>query len=105
MEALALLRWLHRRVDECGRDAVIREAVDLVLHERDERRNHHREPALDDGRHPVADALAGAGRRDRQHVAAAKHRLHHCCLSRPECIQAEDVSQRSFGPVDHLPGV
>jgi hypothetical protein len=26
-------------------------------------------------------------------------------LSRPECIQAEDVSQRVFGPVDQLPGV
>ena len=101
-EALALLSCLHRRIDERGRHAAIRKAVDLVLHQRDERRDHHRQPALDDGRHPVADALAGASRRDRQHVAAAKHRLHHCRLSRPECIQAEDVPQRAFGPVDHL---
>ena len=104
-KALALLGELHRRVDECGRDAAVREAVDLVLHERDERRNHHRQPALDDGGHPVADALAGSGRCDRQHVAAIKHRLHDGCLSRPERVQAEDIAQRAFGPVDHLTGV
>ena len=48
--------------------------LDLVLHERDERRDHERETTQCERRHLVADALAPAGREDAQGVPAGEDR-------------------------------
>ncbi len=101
LDSLALHRRLDGRVDECGGHSAICQAVDLVLHQGDERRDHQRQTAIDDRRYPVADALSGAGRCDGKDIAAREHRGHHIGLSRPEGVEPEDLPKRSLGPVDH----
>ena len=98
-----LLRPLLRRVDERGVDARRAEAVHLVLHQRDERRHHERQPVGQDRGDPVADALAGAGGRDGQHVAALELGLDHRRLAGPEALQAEHLAQHLESAVDHVP--
>ena len=100
-EPIDLLGPLNRRVDERRGDAPPGKAVDLVLHERDQRRDDHRQSTVDDSRHPVADALPGPGGRDRKNVASRKHRRHDLCLAGAEFIKAENLAQHALCPVDH----
>ena len=100
-QAIDLLRPLHRRVDECRWNASLGEAVDLIFHEGYEWRDNHRQSAIDYRRHPVADALAGPGGRDRENVAPGKHRRDHLCLPRPKGVEAEDLPQHLLCPCDH----
>ncbi len=101
-EPLDLLGAFHRGVDERRGDAALGEAVDLVLHQRDEGRDHHRQAASYDGRDPVADALSRAGGRDREYVAAREHGLYDLCLTGSEFVEAEDLAQHAFSVGDHL---
>ena len=52
------------------RDADARQAVDLVLHERDERRHNHRDTVSNDSRGLVTERLAAAGWQDDEGIAA-----------------------------------
>ena len=58
----------HVGVDEGGADAGGVQALHLVLHERDQRRDDERTPDIERRQH-VAEALATAGGHDRQHIA------------------------------------
>jgi len=71
--------------------------IDLVLHQRDQRRNDDRQTIAENCRHPVAEALARTGWRDREHVATVHLRLHHLGLARPEGLQVEDIAQHLLG--------
>ena len=82
-----------RRVHERRRDAGGLEGVHLVLHERDQRRDDQGDPAQDERRHLVADALARAGRHDRHGVPAGQQRIDGLALARPEGGVAEDVAE------------
>ena len=73
-----------RAVELDGRHADAREAVHLVLHQRDERRDDDGEPAADDGGGLVAERLAAAGGQDDERVAAVEHGAHGLLLERPE---------------------
>ena len=76
---------------EAGRgDAQVGQPRHLVDHQRDQRRDHDREPALDDARHPVGDALARPGRGDEQDVGARLGRGDDLALPGPELGQPED---------------
>ena len=55
-------------VDRRGRDAARLEGVDLVLHQRDERRHDQREPFATDGGGLIAEAFAAAGGKDDDRV-------------------------------------
>ena len=57
-----------------GRDALQR--LDLVLHQRDERRDDEREVRAHERGQLVAERLARAGGHDDEHVAARERRLH-----------------------------
>ena len=76
-------------------DAELAEAVDLVLHQRDQGRDDDREPIAEECRHPVADRLAGPRRGDREHIPACQLGFHHLDLAGAERLQAEHV-------VEHL---
>jgi len=52
-------------------------------------------------RGPVADALARSSRGDREERRVRKHGCHHVFLPGPECVQAEDLLERSFGSRYH----
>ena len=89
--APVLLAARDRRVDEAGRDARALQRLDLVLHERDQRRDDERAPDLE-GREHVAEALAAAGRHDAEHVRL-RELLEHLGLTGPERRVAEALAQ------------
>ena len=58
------------------------EAADLVDHQRDQRRDDHRQPVVAQRRQLVADRLARAGRHHQQHVAPLHRRLDRALAGR-----------------------
>ena len=73
-----------RAVVERRRHAVADQGVDLVLHQRDQRRDDQRETGCDHGRRLEAERLAAARRQDDERIAAGEDRLHRVALKRPE---------------------
>ena len=92
---VALLVLVEGAVVAGGRHAVGVQAVHLVLHQRDERRNDHRQPRLEQRRRLEAERLAAARRHHEQRVAAGEDRVHDLALVRPELrvapVPGEDV--------------
>ena len=88
---------VQRAVQEAGMHAQLFQRADLVVHQRDQRRHHHRHAAPGtvpgDGRHLVAQALAAAGGHQHQRVAAADHMLDDRALVAAEGRVAEDLVQ------------
>ena len=81
------------RVEEGGAQADPAHRVDLVLHERDERRHDQRRATQDPGRDLVGERLPGAGRHDAHAVPAGQHRVDDGLLARPELTVAEHLAQ------------
>ena len=100
-QPIDLLGPVDRRVDEGRGHVQLCEAVDLVLHQRDEWRDHQGQTAVDDRRHPVTDALPRAGWCDRKDVTTRQHRFNHLCLPKAESLEAEDVAQHELGSSVH----
>ncbi len=71
--AILIGRQVRRQVR--GRDAARGQRLHLVRHERDERGDHERNAIEVDGGLLKTHALAAAGRRDDEHLAAAAHQL------------------------------
>jgi hypothetical protein len=69
-EALLRLTRRQRRVDELGRNPLCFQALDLVLHERDQRRHHQGHAGQQHRAGLVDHALPGSGREHRQSVPA-----------------------------------
>jgi hypothetical protein len=85
------------RIKETGPYAERAERVDLVLHERDQRGDHHADTGADERRDLVAERLAAAGRHQHQRVAAADDVLDDRALLPPERGIAEHAVQRLDG--------
>ncbi len=83
----------QRRVEEGRLDARGFERVDLILHERDQRRDDDAGAAPHEGGDLVAERLAAARRHEDQRVAAGEHRLHDGRLVQPEGVVAEHALQ------------
>ena len=79
----------ERRGQERGGHAARLERVDLVVHQRDERRDHERRPGQEARRELVGQALAAARGRDQQQPASLEQRLDRLALARPEGLVAE----------------
>ncbi len=99
-ERLAPLALGEHAVDGGGLQPALAELVGLVLHERDERRDHDRGALHVQRGQLVAQRLAGAGRHDGERVAASEHALDHFALTRPQAPQPEPAAQE-FSPVLH----
>ena len=89
----------QRRIQERRADAHLVHRIDLVLHQRDEWRNHEREPAEDPRGNLVGKRLAGAGRHDTDAISARQQRIDDLLLARPVRGVAEYVPQHREGPV------
>ena len=89
LEDLALLGRVEARVEPRGGDPAAREEVDLILHQRDQRRDHERQPVQQQRRQLVAEALAGAGREDRERGPPGEERLDDSLLPGAEGVEAE----------------
>jgi hypothetical protein len=66
----------------------------LVVHQRDERRDHHDGLAAHQRRKLVADRLATAGRPEYGRVAAGQRRRHDVFLVGPEAVVPEVLEER-----------
>src|ERR1044072_8108761 len=88
--AVAPLLERQRRVDRRGAEAEPHERVDLVLHERDERRDHEYGAGQDLGRNLKRERLAGTGGHDADAVATGEHRVDDAPLPGAELAIAED---------------
>ena len=85
------------RVQRRGGDAERAELAHLVAHQRDQRRDDERQPAVEDRRQLVADRLAAAGRHDREDVLAGEDPVDDLALAGPEIVVAEHRFQRRAG--------
>ena len=81
------------RVEPGSLDPLTREEVELVLHQRDQRRDDDRDTVEQEGGKLVAEALTGAGGEDRERGAAGEERLDDLLLARAERVEAEPVGE------------
>ncbi len=79
----------HRAVEARRRHAARDQAVDLVLHQRDEGRDDERDAGVvaDQGRHLEAQRLAAAGRQHHDAVAAFQHGVDRRALQGPQRLE------------------
>ena len=66
----------------------------LVLHERHERRHHHRQVVAQERGQLVAERLARPGGHDHEHVAPLQRRLARLALAATEVAEPEELVQR-----------
>ena len=90
----ARLVRLERRVVGGGADAGRPQRVDLVLHQRDERRDDDAGAGPDHGRQLVAERLAAAGGHEHEGVAAGDEVVDDLLLVLAVLGEAEDVAQQ-----------
>ncbi len=88
---------VERRIEERGAHAELLERGDLVVHQRDQRRDDHRAPVAQQRRHLVAEALAGAGRHQHQRVAAGRDVRDDRLLRVAEARVPEHAGERLAG--------
>ena len=84
---------VERRVEEGRAHAELLQRGHLVLHERDERRDHQRRALAQEGGHLVAERLAAAGGHQHQRVAAARHVLDDRLLRAAKLRMSENARQ------------
>jgi hypothetical protein len=89
LQAGLLFGQRQRTVDARGADAQRGQAVDLVLHQGDQRRDDQRDALAGDRGQLVAETLAPAGRHDAQAVVAGQHGGNHFALPFAERGQFE----------------
>ena len=75
-----LLLGRHRAVVAGRRHAVADQRVDLILHQRNQRRHDDGEPVAGQGRRLKAQRLAAAGRQHQQRIAVRHHGFHGLAL-------------------------
>ena len=94
------LALVVRGVERRRGDAEKPHLLDLVAHQRDQRRNDERQLAGEQCRQLEAERLAAPGRHDREDVLAGEHRGDDFRLAVAETVIAEDALQRRRGIVE-----
>ena len=87
----------ERAVEKRRRHARLLERRHLILHQRDERRDHQRAARQSQRRHLIADGLARPGGHHAQHVAAGEDGVDDFALTFAEGVVAKDALQHIFG--------
>ena len=101
----ARLAGIERGIEKRRAHPGLFERRHLVLHERDQRRDHDAGAGAGDGRDLEAQRLATAGGHEHQRIAAGHERADHFCLRRAEAFVAEDAVQNLQGLVVHAAAV
>ncbi len=91
---MSLFGSRKRGVDERRRNAAPREAVDLILHQGDQRRDDERDAGQLQRGQLIDQRLARAGGHDHQRVAAAQHGVQRGFLARAKSGEVEVPVQR-----------
>ena len=89
----ARLRHIEIGMQCGGGHAKLAQRRHLIVHQRDQRRDHHRGAGPTQRRYLEADALAAAGRRQHQRVAAGDDMAHHLLLLAAKAWEAEHTAQ------------
>ena len=89
--------WALTSAARAGHRAL--ERLDLVLHERDERRDDEREVVAQQRGELVAERLAGAGGHDHEQVAVSQRGVDRLGLAGPEGAEAEVLAQSGEGAI------
>ena len=84
-------------IDRCH--AVGPQAVHLILHQRNEGRDHHSEPGAQQRRDLVTEGLAATGGLEHQGIAPRHYLLDDLELARPKLLVAEDRLQQGKGGI------
>jgi hypothetical protein len=93
-DARLSLARIDAGIDRSGGNPIRLQQADLILHERDQRRDDDRHAFLQERRQLKAQRFAAAGRHDREHVAARERVQHDRFLAGAEAIEAEALLQR-----------
>ena len=88
-------------VQERGAHARLAQRGHLVLHQRDQRRDHHADAGTQQRRDLVAQGFAAAGGHEHQRIAAGGHVFDDGGLLSAKGGIAEDVAQQAFRPGKH----
>jgi hypothetical protein len=69
------------------------ELIDLIFHQRDQRRDNDSHPLAQQGRELITQGLAATGRQDRYRGPAGQHGFNDLSLSSTKAREAEMASQ------------
>ena len=83
----------QRRIERSGRHARLFQRLDLVAHQRNQRRHHDTNARPTDGRDLEAHGLAGAGGKQHDRVAAADQVIDDIGLLAAKAAMAKDIAQ------------
>ncbi|MNY04157.1 hypothetical protein D3C86_1368150 [compost metagenome] len=98
---VALLLGAEGGVQCRRRHAQLFEGGDLIIHQCDQRRDHHGQAFAQQRRDLEAQGLAATGRHQDQGIAAAGHALNDCTLAATETVVAEDVLEDALSLFEH----
>ena len=98
----AKLGEIHPAMQRDGRIAAGAQRIDLVLHQRDERRHHDIGASGDRRRRLVAERLTAPGRHHHQRVAALKPRPDRLRLKRPQRLKAPEAAHSGENRVSRI---
>ncbi len=90
---LARLVRIKLRVQRAGGDADLTKCRDLIVHQRDQRRDDDRGARPAQRRHLVAQALAAPGRHQHQRIPARHDMTHHGFLGAAKGGEAEHAAE------------
>src|SRR6185436_20021534 len=96
-----LLLGREGTVIEDRRHAVAGERVHLIFHQRNERRDDHRQAVAHERRRLKAERLASAGRQDDDRIASGEDGVHRLVLQRPERGVAPVTPQHRLKQIAH----
>ena len=88
----------HRRMKEHCLDTPGTQVVHLILHKRNQRRNHNSKAAKDKPRHLKRNGFSASGRHKAKGVVAVKHRPHNLLLKRAERPESPMTAQDFLCP-------
>ena len=76
---------------------------DLILHQSDQRRDHHDQPVANQGWQLVTKRLATTGGEHSKGVTSLKNRFHHGTLTRSKGRPTEMILERLFQTIQDAP--
>ena len=97
-QGLAALVFGEGGVDVGRPHAHLDQRLHLVLHQADQRADHHSDAGQQQCRELIADGFARAGGHDRQHVLPGEQGVHHLLLAGAEGVVAENILQCPVDP-------
>ena len=93
IDSRALLGFRNRAVDEGGGQAASAQCVNLILHQRDQRRDNERDAIADHRRQLITERLAASGRHDDDRVFAFQNGCNHFALAFAKVVKPEVLLQ------------